>query len=168
MSDFTIRQYKVRDLEACRALWVELTDQHRKVYADPTVGGERPGLNFDPVLERMGAERLWVADDGGRLVGMVGMLDDGENAEVDPLVVAASRRWRGLGRMLVEHVLAEARRRGMKFLSVKPIARNAEAFRFYHHVGFRILGNVELFIDLEKGEEAWAPGPELFNLRWFY
>ena len=56
----------------------------------------------------------------------------------------------------------------MKFLSVKPVARNAEAFGFYHHLGFRILGNVELFMDLQKGEDVWAPGPELFNLRWFY
>ena len=82
--------------------------------------------------------------------------------------MADSQRGRGLGRLLVEHVLAEARRRGMKFLSVKPVARNVEVFGFYHRLGFRILGNVELFMDLQKGEDAWAPEPELFNLRWFY
>lgn len=168
MRDFTIRPYEPQDLDACRALWVDLTDQHRRVYADPTIGGDRPELYFDRALERTGADRMWVAVDEGRTVGMVGMLDDGENAEIDPLVVAASYRGRGVGRALVEHVLAEARRLGMRFLSVKPVARNVEAFRFYHHVGFRILGSVELFMDLQKGEGAWAPGPDIFDLPWFY
>jgi GNAT superfamily N-acetyltransferase len=167
-SQLVIRTYRPEDLEAAHALWVELTDQHRKVYADPTIGGERCELYFDRALERTGAEHMWLAIEDGRVVGLVGMLDDGENAEIDPLVVASSHRGRGLGRLMVEHAVAEARRLGMKFLSVKPVARNVEVFAFYHHVGFRILGNVELFMDLQKGEDAWAPGPELFNLRWFY
>jgi len=168
MSNLTIRSYEPQDLDACRALWVELTDQHCKVYADPTIGGDRPGLHFDRALERTGAGRMWLALDAGRIVGMVGMLADGEDAEIDPLVVTAGHRGRGVGRALVEHVLAEARRLGMRFLSVKPVARNVEALRFYHHVGFRTLGFVELFMDLQKGEDAWAPGPDLFDLPWFY
>jgi len=168
MDDLTIRPYGLRDLEACRALWVELTEQHRKVYADPTIGGDRPGLHFDRHLERAGAGRTWVVEVEGRVVGLTALLVDGENAEVDPVVVTAEWRGHGIGRALLEHAVAEARQFGVRFLSVKPVARNREVFGFYHRLGFRALGAVELFMDLQKGESAYKPGPDLFDLPWFY
>jgi GNAT superfamily N-acetyltransferase len=162
MADATIRQYAACDLEACRALWVELTERHRQVYEDPAIGGERPGLHFDRHLQRAGAEVE------GRVVGLAALLVDGENAEVDPVVVAAGYRGHGIGRMLVERAVAQARRLGVRFLSVRPAARNREVFGFYHRLGFRALGCVELFMDLRRGETALKPGPDLFGLPWLY
>jgi hypothetical protein len=34
-----IRHFRSADLEACRALWVDLTERHREIYADETIGG---------------------------------------------------------------------------------------------------------------------------------
>ncbi len=38
------------DREACRALWRELTECHRTIYGDPSIGGDDPGLYFDEHL----------------------------------------------------------------------------------------------------------------------
>ncbi len=35
----TIRLYEPADLADCRSLWAELTQRHRDIYADPTIGG---------------------------------------------------------------------------------------------------------------------------------
>jgi hypothetical protein len=40
-----IRNYRADDLAACRALWVELTEWHRQIYASPQIGGTDPGPN---------------------------------------------------------------------------------------------------------------------------
>ena len=40
-----IRGYEARDLEACRALWVELTVWHREIYGNPGIGGAEPGVS---------------------------------------------------------------------------------------------------------------------------
>jgi hypothetical protein len=60
MGDITIRQYDLSDLEGCRALWVELTQRHREIYNDPTIGGDSPGLYFDKHLAQTGSKCLWV------------------------------------------------------------------------------------------------------------
>ena len=43
MRDWFIRTYESEDRDACRLLWAELTQHHRELYADPTIGGEQPG-----------------------------------------------------------------------------------------------------------------------------
>lgn len=63
---------------------------------------------------------LWVAEDSGRLVGVVGMSDGWIDTVrqlvtvpvLSPLAVAASHRGRGLGARLVQHAVAEAERAG--------------------------------------------------------
>ena len=38
----TVRGYEARDLEACRGLWVELTQKHRDIFDSPEIGGDDP------------------------------------------------------------------------------------------------------------------------------
>lgn len=165
MDDLTIRAYDPADLEACRALWAELTEHHRAIYNDPAVGGESPGLYFDGHLAQVGPGRVWVAEQAGELVGLVSLIVEDQEAEVEPLVVAAAQRDRGIGRLLLNHVVVQARELGVRHLKVRPVARNLEALRFYHQAGFRTLGHIEMFIDLApKAPDAWKPGPSLFDL----
>jgi hypothetical protein len=42
-----------------------------------------------------------------------------------------------------------ARREKVRFLNVRPVARNAEAIAFFAAAGFSIVGHVELFQDLD-------------------
>jgi len=148
--------------DACRALWIELNEWHREIYESPGLGGPDPGRYFDRHLERVGPERIWVAEVGGRVVGLAGlMLEEGE-AELEPLVVSASYRGRGIGQRLVRTVLEAARAEGMSQLSVRPVARNETAVHYFHALGFNVLGRIELFTDVSPTEEqVWKPGERL-------
>jgi ribosomal protein S18 acetylase RimI-like enzyme len=164
MNDVLIRAYDASDLEACRALWGELTQRHREIYDDPTIGGDTPGLYFDRHLSRVGPERIWVAEWAGQVVGLVGLIVSDQEAEVEPIIVSAAQRSAGIGRNLLRHVTSKAKKLGVRYLSVKPVARNLEAISFYYDFGFRTLGEIELFIDLgAPAPGTWKPGPELFG-----
>ena len=168
MSDFTIRPYRPSDLDRCRALWTELTQHHRDIYDDPTIGGDAPGLYFDEHLARVGPERIWVAE-RDEVVGLVGLIVNGKEAEVEPVVVATAHRGRGIGQALLKRVVKEARELGVRYLSVKPVARNAEAIAFFFDAGLSILGHVEMFTDLRSpAPRAWKSGVELFGRTFEY
>jgi len=164
MREGTVRPYQPSDRQGCRALWTELAQHHREIYGDPSIGGDDPGLYFDEHLVRVGPERLWVAEHAGQVVGLVGLIVDGQEAEVEPIVVAAACRSEGIGQALVERVVNEARELGIRYLGVKPVARNLEAIAFYYDCGFRTLGEIEMFMDLRiPPSSIWKPGPELFG-----
>lgn len=164
MNDVTIRPYRASDLERCRALWAELTEHHREIYQDPSIGGEDPGSHFDEHLAQVGPQRLWVAECQERVVGLVGLMVDEEEAEVEPLVVAASHRGRGIGRALVGRMVEEAEELGVAYLSVKPVARNLGAISFFYEAGFQKLGQIEMFTDLRPSRPGqWESGLQLFG-----
>ena len=77
MGDVTVRQYDPSDLEPCRELWVELTQHHRHIYEDPSIGGGSPGSHFDKHLARVGPDQLWLAERYDRVVGLVGLIVEG-------------------------------------------------------------------------------------------
>lgn len=145
----TFRDYEPRDLAPCRALWRSLTERHRELYADPSIGGAAPGFELDAYLTRSDLHRLWVAEHGAGVVGLCGLLVAGEEAELEPIVVDPEHRHGGLGSRLAQHAVAEARRLGARYVNVRPVARNLEAIRFFHREGFRLLGRYELSIALE-------------------
>ena len=68
---------------------------------------------------------------------------------------------------MIEKFVEEARERGLRFLSVKPMARNVEGITFFYDQGFRSIGHIELFMDFS---EQWAgkKGLKLFNLQFNY
>jgi GNAT superfamily N-acetyltransferase len=147
----TIREYTPADLEACRGLWRALTQRHRDIYRDPSIGGADPGMAFDEYLSHPRLSKLWVAVLDGELVGLCGLLVEHEESELEPIVVCASHRNRGIGVRLAQHAIAESRRLGMKFINVRPVARNVEAIAFFHREGFRLLGRLELSLRLNAG-----------------
>ena len=155
-----VRGYRDADLSSCRALWVELTQWHRDIYDAPEIGGDDPGSFFDEHLARVGAGNLWVAEEDGAVVGFAGLIPDERAAELEPIVVGAGRRGRGIGRALAAAVLGEARARGLRRVRARPAARNAEAIRFFHAQGFGVLGQIELIYDL-VAPERWRPGEEI-------
>jgi GNAT superfamily N-acetyltransferase len=165
----TIRPYAPTDLEPCRALWVDLAQRHRDIYEDPSIGGEAAGLYFDRHLARVGADHIWVAECDGKVLGLVGLIAEDQEAEVEPIVVAPGYRRRGIGRALLNAMVLEAERLGVRFLNVRPVARNAEAIAFFHSAGFRLLGRVELCIELRPSPpSAWKSGLELFSRSFEY
>ena len=143
-----VRNYQDSDLEACRGLWRELAEWHREIYSDPSIGGETPEFFFDMHLAKVGAERIWVAVVDEKVVGFIGIEIEKEEATVEPVIVSKAFRGQGIGRLLVEKAADEAQRRGLRHLNVEPVARNVEAIQFYYDIGFKTIGQVQLFIDL--------------------
>ncbi len=145
----TIREYAPADLEACRDLWRALTQRHREIYRDPSIGGEDPGIELDQHLAHPALAKMWVAVVDGDVVGLCGLLVGTEEAEIEPIVVHPEHRDRGIGARLAAQAIDESRRRGTKYVTVRPVARNVEAIAFFHREGFRLLGRLELSMVLE-------------------
>ncbi len=165
--DIRIRSYNDTDLSVCRELWRELTQRHRDIYGDQTIGGRDPGMEFDAFLARK-PTGVWIAEHAGEVVGLCGLLVTDNGWEIDPMVVRSDLRSRGIGSRLIDHVVAEARRLGVRSLSVRPVARNIEAIKLYHQAGFRILGHLDMFMELADSDRQWRPGIELHGQKFRY
>jgi ribosomal protein S18 acetylase RimI-like enzyme len=162
----TIRRYRRSDRASCRRLWRDLTERHREIYSDPTIGGNDPEDYFEEHLEKVGDKNVWVAVIGGKVVGFLGMIIDDEEAEMEPVVVDHSHRGKGVGSALVEKAVKEAEKLGVKYLNVRPVARNAEAIRFFRAKGFENIGRIELFMDFSN--KNWRTGIEVHDLQFRY
>ncbi len=167
--ELIVRDYTAADYRACRALWAELTEYHRRIYGDPSIGGDDPGAAFDGYLAMPERMRSWVAESRGRVVGLTGLLDRGSSGEVEPVVVAAAARDQGIGRRLISRVVEEALARGYEYLAIRPVARNVAAVRRFHAAGFRTLGgHIDLTMDLARRRHEWLPGASLHGLDFDY
>lgn len=165
----TIRVYKPSDLEQCRLLWAEMVQRHREIYEDDSIGGDDPGLEFDEHLSNVGPDRIWIAMEDDKAVGFVSLILDAEQAEIEPIVISAEHRSRGIGRELLNHAVEQARNMGVLCLSVKPVARNEEAIAFFHEAGFETIGHIQLFMWLGPDSPGrWKKGPELFGKQFEY
>ena len=118
------------------ASWAELTEHHRALYRDATIGGGDPAAGFDRYLADPRRVATWVAGDRGEIVGMAGLLAERRSAEVEPVIVAAASRSRGIGGALVRCALEEARRPRAVYVRVRPVARNAEALAAFTRSAF--------------------------------
>ncbi len=166
MVEVEIRQYLQSDREQCRGLWRELTEWHREIYQEPTIGGENPEDAFDEHLTKIGPDNLWVAVHKSKVLGLVGLIVKENEAEVEPVIVSGSHRGKGIGRQLVATVITVAKQRGFRFLNVRPVARNQAAIHFFYNQGFRTLGHIQLFMDFSGS--SWKQGPEIFGHNFNY
>ena len=110
---------------------------------------------------------FWTVWDGGQLLGCGARkeLDPG-HGEIKSMHTNKAARGRGVARHLLEHILAEARRRGYRRLSLETGATEdfAAARRLYSAHGFEICGPFadyplhpfSAFMTLELGEERVA------------
>jgi len=166
MTELVIRKFLPIDRESCRGLWSELTKKHRQIYQDSSIGGPTPEDYFDKHLAKVGVDNLWIAILGSKVVGLVGLIVNEEEAEIEPLIVNQPYRNRGIGKRMIETVIAEAKELNIKFLSVKPVARNIEAIKFFNNQGFKNIGHIELFIDFSNKE--WKKSLNLFDQQFNY
>jgi GNAT superfamily N-acetyltransferase len=93
-----------------------------------------------------------------------------DETEIEPLIVSRAHRGKGIGRLLMGRAIDEARKRQVKLLNVRPVARNVQTIRFLHKQGFTNLGYIELFIDLTDASTRhnWKPGPSIYGCDFNY
>lgn len=113
------------------------------------VGLERELFTADPwtdagfwsELAGVPATRYYVvAEDGDGMAGYAGLLAVGGEADVQTVAVRADRQGSGLGRTLVEDLLAEAGRRGCRQVMLEVREDNVAARRLYARLGFEEVG----------------------------
>jgi GNAT superfamily N-acetyltransferase len=134
------------------------------MYGEPAVDG---GAGFEEYLTRLDLSGLWVADhaDDG-VIGLVGLIMRGRAGEVEPIVVTVSHRHKGVGRKLLRHVAAEAKKRNMTALTISPASRNIDAIRSLHAAGYDVVSSIELTLDLDRSpHEYQQDGLELHELQ---
>ena len=109
----------------------------------------------DPYVERLrdaaaraAQAELWVADDGGALLGTVTRCPAGSpwreisrpgEGEFRMLAVAPEARGRGVGEALTRHVLAVCADAGESAVVISSLAEMTAAHRVYDRLGFRRL-----------------------------
>jgi GNAT superfamily N-acetyltransferase len=123
---------------------------------------ERDPERWHELLADPGVTMLVAAaeDHGGGLLGTT-VCGDSRDADAGPEVgelralFVCAGRWRGgVGRALMEAVLADLRERAFAQATVWSFAANERANRFYEAHGFRPDGS-------ERTEEVWAHLPQL-------
>lgn len=94
------------------------------------------------ILKAPDSGRLFVLRVEGRLVGMANALITVSTAEgglvllLEDVIVSRELRGRGLGRLLVEHVLEWARKNGLVRVTLLADQNNQAALDFYRKLGF--------------------------------
>ena len=95
--------------------------------------------------------------ENGQAIGFIALKNHNQyTAEVRVMAVLQAYHRHGVGRMLMERCVAECRRAGLTFLTVKTLdrsraSRNYEKTRmFYHAMGFRPLEVFPMFWDAEN------------------
>src|SRR3954454_4230510 len=164
MTPVAVRSYRPSDHSAGRSLWSELTNQHNQMYGD---AADDAGAGFEEYLTRLDLSGLWVADhaDDG-VIGLVGLIMRGRAGEVEPVVVTATHRHKGVGRKLLRHVAQEAKKRNMLSLTISPASRNIDAIRSLHAAGYDVVSSIELTMDLDRHSHEWQQdGLELHELQ---
>lgn len=88
------------------------------------------------ILDPGGA--IFVAVQRGRTIGCCALLRmDGETFEVGKMAVSPEVRGQGIGRQLLDYVIAQARRMKAARLFLETNRKLANAVHLYHAVGFR-------------------------------
>ena len=77
-----------------------------------------------------------VGEQGGAVVGYAGVDRGGEVADVMTIAVASAAQARGLGTVLMDWLIVEARRGGAKHLMLEVREDNVAAQRLYSKAGF--------------------------------
>ena len=141
-----IRQLIPSDAPAYRALRLRALREHAEAFTSSHQDDEMLPLSATEKRLLPGeASRFWGAFDEGRLVGMVGLEREQRSktrhkGKVVGMYVAPEVAGRGVGRALLDRLLAEARLSGIELLVLTVTDGNKPATRLYERAGFHSFG----------------------------
>ena len=98
---------------------------------------------------------LWVvATNDGAVIGYVGAQIVPDEADMMNLAVDAQHRRQGIGKALVEHLIASLQERMVRSLTLEVRVSNAPAVSLYEGMGFLTVGRRPNYYQKPK-EDAW-------------
>lgn len=118
-----------------------LVARHLQGMADNSPPGTCFALDIDGLLQP--GVTLWSAWDGGALAGMGALKTiDARNGELKSMRVEDRYLGKGAGRAILDHLIAEARTRGLSalWLETGSSVGFAAALKLYERAGFRYCG----------------------------
>jgi putative acetyltransferase len=122
-----IRKYKTEDTEALISIW-----DNAEALAHPFLSSKvRDQVRRDMRNVYLPNAETWVLEDDGVLVGFIAMIDK----EIGGLFLDPSQQGKGLGRAMVDHVVAI---KGP--LTVEVFKYNKIGLPFYERYGFAVTG----------------------------
>ena len=92
-------------------------------------------LHFDPEKDR-----LWCAESEGKIVGCIGIAQNGTRAQLRWFLLEPEVRHMGLGRELLSRALAFAKNAGYASVYLDTTSDLTEAISLYEKAGFREVG----------------------------
>ena len=128
-----IRRARPTDTEGVRK-FVFATLRSYGIEPDPE-GVDAPIVTFG-IAGEGGPALEWVVEISGTLAGIIGLSPSGENAILTAFYVDTAYHGYGIGRTLLEYVLAEAKARGFHRLDLETHSSFRQAIHLYKATGW--------------------------------
>ena len=98
--------------------------------------GRPPGPMLDDYDQVVRDHRAYVIEEGGEILGALVLIEKEDGLLFDNIAVRPSRQGEGIGRRLLEHAEAEARRLGYRRLDLYTHQQMTENIAMYERIGY--------------------------------
>jgi GNAT superfamily N-acetyltransferase len=143
MADWNIRRAEMADAASLAAC----IEAAYSIYA--ASGVELPAVS-DGIAEDIRDNLVWVAVQGGRIVGGLVLVAKQDHMMLANVAVDPGATGAGLGRALIQHAEREARELGVHRMKLTTHAGMPENVRLYEHLGWRETGRCGDKVFMEK------------------
>lgn len=136
LKNVTIRNASNEDSDAVLALVASVLAEYGMEVDTTTT--DRDLLNIEESYEKRGGHLEVIVDQTGRIVGSIGIyVCSDKTCELRKMYLIPELRGRGMGRYLLERVIARARELGFEQLVLETSSKLQVANRLYTHFGFQ-------------------------------
>lgn len=125
-----IRLMKIEDFSACYDLWLRTPGMGLNNIDDSPEGIGR--------YLRRNPNTCFVAEEEGRIVGVILAGHDGRRGHISHTAVDGAFQRRGIGRQLVEHVIAAMKQEGIIKVNLVVFSHNEKGNAFWESLGFTV------------------------------
>ena len=125
-----IRLMEIGDFSACYDLWLHTPGMGLNNIDDSPEGIDR--------YLRRNPNTCFVAEEEGRIVGVILAGHDGRRGHISHTAVDGAFQRRGIGRQLVEHVMAAMEREGIIKVNLVVFSHNEKGNAFWESLGFTV------------------------------
>ena len=125
-----IRLMEIGDFSACYDLWLRTPGMGLNNIDDSPEGIGR--------YLRRNPNTCFVAEEEGRIVGVILAGHDGRRGHISHTAVDGAFQRRGIGRQLVEHVMAAMEREGIIKVNLVVFSHNEKGNAFWESLGFTV------------------------------